>query len=1049
MWRRWVEAAIGAHRLRVFYLYFLRTALYFSAQYFTRPTVKKYFCITILSVLALTGYAQKYYLKQYRVEKGLPSDIIKASAQDSLGYFWAATDEGLVKYDGINFISYRNATHSNYAKGLFKTRSGRLLAFGDLDLIEIKNLGDTVIFNRLCPVSRVPNDSSLTYPKLLFEDAEGTLWVSESQAVVKLDKQYRFLKRYAFDLANRSPQFLRAFSFFEDRQNVLHTVSFQGNVFRYNAQLDTFNPAELNFPANIEIVTRAQGTLVIGSSEGLYYANLVDSGGFEKPLLKIKIPFVSYFVPLQHNKYFIATRRSQHFIADLGSYTREPVPYSINNINHLYISKDNDIWISGNEGLIMMRENLFQSVNERVTDFIESITEDPVSRMVYYATAGTLFSYSRITKENKELLDIPNGHFQSLLYTSQGIWAANAFKVYLISTDGKIEREFDFTTGRKFVTALSKDKAGNIWLTIPGSSHAYRIDKTFRVNRYRVPFEKEGVINMIREGDDGMYIASAGTKNYLFFMPAADSVFKNISIPFVQTRQSEFNATDLIILNKTIWLATTEGLLKYDNGAVRLIYLGDHVAGLPVRSVHPHPDNKLLASSPYGMILYDIATGSYDLFNESSGLLSNTITPQGFFVGKYLNVWIGTAKGLCASIRPLSVLNTTPRPLIMRFTANGTDIHPHHRTNIAYGSFLSVQASSITFPENEVMLQYRVLPDSTWASSTEPELSFTARHAGTQTLEIRAKKNGPYAWSESSFMQFKIEQPFWLQLWFYLILLVAGSLLVVITTAGVNARNKYKTRELKRLVDLRTAELKQRNQDLVQLNDEKNNLIGIVAHDLKSPLRQIMGLLSLIQMTAKVDPDTAGMLTMANDSTKRLDNMIMKILDTDALDSQHVNVKLEPVNLSAMLQQVASRYYNDAAAKKIVIHLHITENVKAYADKNYAEQVIENLLSNAIKFSPFDRSIFINLTIADTKVLCEIKDQGPGLTEADKKKLFGKYQKLSARPTGSEISTGLGLSIVKKFMVAMQGEIWCESEPGQGASFFISFGLASDARQPE
>jgi signal transduction histidine kinase len=108
----------------------------------------------------------------------------------------------------------------------------------------------------------------------------------------------------------------------------------------------------------------------------------------------------------------------------------------------------------------------------------------------------------------------------------------------------------------------------------------------------------------------------------------------------------------------------------------------------------------------------------------------------------------------------------------------------------------------------------------------------------------------------------------------------------------------------------------------------------------------------------------------------------------------------------------------------------------------YTEQVFENLISNAIKFSPGRKKVFINLTLKDEHAIGEIKDEGPGMTEEDKKKLFGKYQKLSARPTGNEISTGLGLSIVKKFVDAMGGEIWCESEAGKGASFLVKLPLA-------
>ena len=80
-----------------------------------------------------------------------------------------------------------------------------------------------------------------------------------------------------------------------------------------------------------------------------------------------------------------------------------------------------------------------------------------------------------------------------------------------------------------------------------------------------------------------------------------------------------------------------------------------------------------------------------------------------------------------------------------------------------------------------------------------------------------------------------------------------------------------------------------------------------------------------------------------------------------------------------------------------------------------------------------------NILKNETDIICEIRDQGPGISDVDKKKLFLKYQKLSAKPTGNEGSTGLGLSIVKKYVEAMNGKIWCESEEGKGAGFFVCF----------
>jgi signal transduction histidine kinase len=230
-----------------------------------------------------------------------------------------------------------------------------------------------------------------------------------------------------------------------------------------------------------------------------------------------------------------------------------------------------------------------------------------------------------------------------------------------------------------------------------------------------------------------------------------------------------------------------------------------------------------------------------------------------------------------------------------------------------------------------------------------------------------------------------------------------------------------------------------RNEQLIKLNQEKNNLIGIVAHDLKSPLSQIAGLLTLVKQTEKVDDEGASYLTMAEQSTKRLNEMIEKILDIDAIESKQLNLKMETLNFSQVVDSVATRFDAEANQKKISITRQIEPSLFITADQDYIEQVLENLLSNAIKFSPLDRKVFVSLHAANGQVVCQIKDNGPGLNTADLEKLFGKYQKLSARPTANEPSTGLGLSIAKKFMHAMQGDIWCESKHGDGASFFVAF----------
>ena len=108
-------------------------------------------------------------------------------------------------------------------------------------------------------------------------------------------------------------------------------------------------------------------------------------------------------------------------------------------------------------------------------------------------------------------------------------------------------------------------------------------------------------------------------------------------------------------------------------------------------------------------------------------------------------------------------------------------------------------------------------------------------------------------------------------------------------------------------------------------------------------------------------------------------------------------------------------------------------------DRLYLTQIIENLISNSLKFSNNHKKIAIELQRKEKSMLISINDQGPGFTEDDKKRLFKKFQQLSAKPTSGEKSTGLGLSIVKKYVDLMKGNIWVESEENQGATFFIEF----------
>ena len=253
---------------------------------------------------------------------------------------------------------------------------------------------------------------------------------------------------------------------------------------------------------------------------------------------------------------------------------------------------------------------------------------------------------------------------------------------------------------------------------------------------------------------------------------------------------------------------------------------------------------------------------------------------------------------------------------------------------------------------------------------------------------------------------------------------------------------RLKNESNRRLSELND-QIHDRNESLRSLNEEKNNLISIVAHDLQNPLSGIIGAVNLMD-SSEMKEDQKKLKGLIELSSTRMSKMISEILDVEAIEKNADEINVQPYNLSTAIHQVCNQFSKQASDKKIEIKTFVEEDVRALVDERYAVQIIENLLSNAIKFSPKNKEIEVHLSNTKETLILEVKDQGQGLSEVDKKKLFRKFQRLSAKPTANERSTGLGLSIVKKYVERMGGKIWCESELGKGASFFVELQLVRE-----
>lgn len=231
--------------------------------------------------------------------------------------------------------------------------------------------------------------------------------------------------------------------------------------------------------------------------------------------------------------------------------------------------------------------------------------------------------------------------------------------------------------------------------------------------------------------------------------------------------------------------------------------------------------------------------------------------------------------------------------------------------------------------------------------------------------------------------------------------------------------------------------LKAARDRLKELAEDKDELLGILAHDLKNHLGGLnMSAKLLYERIRNLHDDRIQRL--AENAFYSSGQLLAFVKDFLANAAAEHRFEPQLTTVDATDTAIAAiRLFEDRVRhKQLEIQTDFPdEEIIALADAHALDQVFSNLLSNAVKFSPPGKKIQVVIHGNGRFVECTIRDEGPGFTEEDKTRMFRRYGRLSARPTAGETSTGLGLSIVRKLVLAMNGELACESNPGQGAAF--------------
>ena len=239
-------------------------------------------------------------------------------------------------------------------------------------------------------------------------------------------------------------------------------------------------------------------------------------------------------------------------------------------------------------------------------------------------------------------------------------------------------------------------------------------------------------------------------------------------------------------------------------------------------------------------------------------------------------------------------------------------------------------------------------------------------------------------------------------------------------------------------------ELSRKNAELAAMNDQKNQFLGMAAHDLRSPLGAIMSYSEFLEEEAgpQLSDEHREFITAIKDSSHFMLGLINDLLDITRFESGKLKMELRPVDLLEVVRRNLALNLALAGKKQIRVALHPGPALDPLQlDRGKIEQVLNNLLSNAIKFSHVNTEVSVLLNREDRHAVITVTDQGQGIPEEDLPKLFKPFSRTRVRSTGGESSTGLGLSIVRRIVEGHGGSVGVKSRVGAGTSFFVRLPL--------
>ena len=1021
-----------------------------------------------------------------RIEDGLSQATAEAIIQDSKGYIWIGTNDGLNRYNGSD-----------------------IKVFNDSDM-------NGIISN---------------YITTLAEDKNRNLWVGTNEGLSRINLDNYSIKNYRYYNDDKRKPYSAILTFFNDHENFY--MGSNSGIYIYNEKKEDFDKISgledgLSHRNIFSINKDKNNNLWLGTDSGLYGVNLktkknkyyTDKNESTKDWGKIySILFDdenNMWVGTEDNglkKIDMTTNKIQSFFAD----EKNDNKLKSNSIRKILQDSSGDIWIATEKGISKyIGDNKFTTYQNKSYDNstlsndivytlieddsgliwagtytgvsifdsknkIETYKNDPIDKNslidnvvmgVYEDEDGLLWIGTRdkglniINRENQTIEQIYEGDSIYDLTTNaisvitgkdNNIWVGTRHGVNKINKDNMTIEKYTMEDGliNNNIKSLLVDSENRLWIGTPQGISILDINTneiTDMTDRLINAGITDPYIQEIYEDKDGIFwIGVYTTGGLIKFDPIKDTIqIYNSYKKHGDKEEIIINSIRDIVEDKhyNLWIGTNNGLLYYNktNNYFKQYTEKDGLSNNIVYQILIDEKDDIWMSTNNGISKFDVKNNRFKKISSTDGLQSNEFNGNSAYKCENGDFLFGGIKGLNI-FNPKDVTDTNYKSKV---NFDGFEVKGKYYNDIdgkvfKYNeNFIRIKYFFTDYRKNNNNQYYYKLKglSDDWIPIKNNEIIFNDLSPGKYSLLIKCRNNSGIMSDENN-VTFKIKSPFWKSGWAIVLYMI------IFITMIYNSLNKMK--RLDRLVNNRTKQLNdemEKNRILfdkiLDAERSKNNYFINLSHELRTPLNVINSIEQLIRSFCISEKDLTKAkleeyMNIMRSNTDRLLNLINNIIDTSKIENGKYKISKEPCDIVYIVEEatLSLKESIESLGIELIFDTDIEEKI-INCDKYDIERCIINLVSNAQKFTPKGGKISVNIVDLDTCVNIIVEDTGVGIEKAYHDIIFDRFNQIVDENRENKGGSGLGLTITKHIIDLHNGDIHIESEKNKGSKFIIN-----------